>query len=122
MDDYISKPIDGNKLTEMVENLSGPAITQPVAAPLSDKIFDRDEALRRLQSDEELLSSLAKVFLNEHGDYLAEIHNAIQLGDFPTLERAAHTMKGSAATFGGARTAQVALELETTARRGDLTE
>ncbi len=49
-----------------------------------------------------------------------EIVNAIASGDSETAARAAHSLKGSVANFRATRAFDMALTLESTARRGDL--
>ncbi len=126
MDDFISKPINADELVELLEkyapSAAPPATGIPPGAAPQGKVFDRSEALRRIQGDEELLAHLARIFVKDHSQQVASIRHALQQSDFPGLERAAHTLKGSAATLGAERATQVALQLETSARTGDLGE
>ncbi len=128
MDDFISKPINADELVELVERYlpATPPPTiglPPVAAPGGNgKVFDRCEALRRMGGDEDLLADLAGVFLKDYSQQVANIRNAMQQSDCPGIERAAHTLKGSVAAFGAGRATQVVLQLETSARSGDLGE
>jgi HPt (histidine-containing phosphotransfer) domain-containing protein len=122
MDAYISKPIQADELTEMVERIAGSVSPQKTTASTSGGGLDRGEALARLQGDKELLADLAGVFLKDYPSQLADIRNAITRGDLAGLERAAHSLKGSVANFGARRSFDVAFELEKTARSGDLAE
>jgi two-component system, sensor histidine kinase and response regulator len=78
--------------------------------------------LDRLEGDRELLAELVKLFEEENPKHLAEARDAIAKGDAKTLERAAHTIKGSAGNFGAQATSEAAFELEQLARSGDLSQ
>jgi HPt (histidine-containing phosphotransfer) domain-containing protein len=50
------------------------------------------------------------------------LHAAAAAGDAERFQRAAHSLKGSIASFGKTEASQLALELEAIARRGDTKE
>jgi HPt (histidine-containing phosphotransfer) domain-containing protein len=77
-------------------------------------------ALQHAENRPEFLRELASVFLRECPQLLSEIREAVSLGDAVRLRRAAHTLKGSAAVFGGKRTSAAAHDLESLAKAGDL--
>jgi HPt (histidine-containing phosphotransfer) domain-containing protein len=56
------------------------------------------------------------MFLTELPGRLAEIRDCIATGDRNTLERVAHTLRGSVSSFAAQRAAQAALTLEIHAR------
>jgi HPt (histidine-containing phosphotransfer) domain-containing protein len=124
MDAYISKPIQGEELIEMVESVVqvGAVSPQKVMDSTPVPVFDRVEALNRLQGDQELLADSAKVFLKNSPGQLADICNAIERGDLAGLEHTAHSLKSSVGSFGARRTFNVVFELEKAARSGDLAE
>lgn len=124
MDAYISKPIQADELIAMVEgivpaNAVGGKKLLGVEKPA---VLDRMVALERLQGDSELLAELAEVFLKDHPRLLAELRNSLSEGDLIGLERAAHTIKGSAGNFAARRAVDAAIELERAARSGDFAE
>jgi HPt (histidine-containing phosphotransfer) domain-containing protein len=51
---------------------------------------------------------------------MAEIGSAMSRGDAPTVGETAHRLRGSSSTLGAAHVAQIAAELEASARAGDL--
>ncbi len=57
-------------------------------------------ALDRLGGDETLLRELACLFLENRDAMMADVQSALQVGDAAKLELAAHSLKGSVATFG----------------------
>lgn len=84
------------------------------------QLFDRDAALARVGDDEELLTELVKIFLEDYPNNLSAIDKAVASQDPPMLERAAHTLKGAVANFGADAVVREAFELERQGRSGDL--
>ncbi len=122
MDAYIAKPVQGDELIEMVERVSVTAFQEKVMPSASVPVFDRQEALGRFQGDDGLLAELAELFLKDSPRQVAEIRSAIQREDFPGIERAAHSLKGSVVNFAARHSVDAALKLEKSANRGDLAE
>ena len=83
-------------------------------------IYDRTDALHRLDGDEELLATVAQLFIDEHGNYCVGLENALAAGDAAALRREAHSAKSMLATFSYAAGQALAFELETKAATGDL--
>jgi len=83
--------------------------------------LDRAALLDRLEGDQELLLEIVELFLEDCPRRLAVGRQAVNAGDLVTLVRIAHSLKGSAANFGGADASSAALAVETAARAGDLT-
>ena len=97
--------------------------------PGADTIIDPAaiEMLRELGGDDEpdLLAELVGVFLTDAPERLRDMHTALAEGDFELLERAAHTLKSSAANLGAVLLCQHAKSLEAAARareEGELAE
>ena len=85
-------------------------------------IFDLDDALEKVGGDKEILEEILVVFSESYPDQLKELKNAINSGDAPIVERAAHTLKGSVGTFSAKKALETALRLETMGRDGKLQE
>jgi HPt (histidine-containing phosphotransfer) domain-containing protein len=125
MDGYVSKPIRPAALFAAIHELVGkePRAAEPAAAPVDGAaVLDEAGLLTLVGGDNGLLRELAGLFLEDSPLRLAEIESALEGSDRESLERAAHTLKGSAASLGGARTADVALRLEKLAQEGDFTQ
>jgi signal transduction histidine kinase/CheY-like chemotaxis protein/HPt (histidine-containing phosphotransfer) domain-containing protein len=122
MDAYLSKPIQAAQLTELVERMTSPGSREKVVASTAAAVFDRAEALNRLQGDEGLLEELVGLFLKDSPEQLANIRRSIEHRDFTGLERGAHSLKGSVANLGAHRAFDIAFELEKTARGGEVAE
>ncbi|PXY00056.1 hybrid sensor histidine kinase/response regulator [Halomonas sp. LBP4] len=129
MDDYVTKPFRAAELFRAVEEpAAGGTSHEPPAptdgAPSGDgeavPCLDREEALRRLEGNRELLDEMVELFLDECPRLMQEIEEAIARDDAATLRRAAHTLKGSAQVVGGQALGAAALQLEALARSGDL--
>ena len=75
-------------------------------------VYDRALALTRMGDDEDLMRTLAQLFVEKLPEYLSEIDHAARASDGPALERAAHTMKGLFDTFACDPGRHVAAELE----------
>ena len=85
-----------------------------------DAVLDQDAALARVGGDHELLVEIAELFLEEYPGLLTTLAAAISNHDAYTVERTAHSLKGSIANFGAEAVRQVAFALEQTGRAGDL--
>jgi CheY-like chemotaxis protein len=119
MDDYVTKPISAGVLSEVIERWwpkslsregeSGEhlaSIRSEAAAPLAeveppvlDPNVKRSAAVKR-------------VFMKHAPDQLASIANALRAGDVPSLQAAAHKLKGTCLAVGIPRMAQLCAELE----------
>jgi two-component system, sensor histidine kinase and response regulator len=82
--------------------------------------FDRAAALARVDGDPELLADLAKLFCDESPRMLLAIQEAIASKKPEALERAAHSLKGSVATFAAPGAVELALKLERIGRGNGL--
>lgn len=62
-------------------------------------IYDRNEALERLEGDAELFAEMAKMFIDDSETYCAALEDALKSGDPGAVRREAHTLKSLLATF-----------------------
>ena len=124
MDDYVSKPIQAEKLFDVIEGASSFSADlkthRPKGAEAGGKGFDLEAALKRVEGDEALLQEIADLFLESCPGLLAEIREAVTGGENHELARAAHTLKGMVGNFGAEGAVEVALRLETMGREGDM--
>lgn len=87
---------------------------------LAEHLFDRESALARVGDDEDLLSELVRIFLDDYPNSLREMQEALAQGNSKLLERAAHSLKGAVANFGAEDVVKEAFELERLGRSGNL--
>jgi HPt (histidine-containing phosphotransfer) domain-containing protein len=79
--------------------------------PISS-IFDYAGSLRRMGNDPALFREMALLLGEDAPQYLSAIRDAIDQGDYPSLKRAAHTLKGLVLNFGATRAIAAAVALE----------
>jgi len=135
MNDYITKPINIQKLTDTIEqHLSvpdrkivsqqkGTDTTPPRQSPNEpcNKLpYDKPLALDRVGGDEDLFSKLVAIFLAESPGALARVHEAVSSGDPKAIIEAAHALKGSMGILAANDAAAAAQAVETLGQSGDL--
>src|SRR3984957_13085376 len=117
MDDYLSKPIDRNKLEACLERLligKGSTLSmavraapiqkeEPIASPPAPTTprapVDWDELLESIDGDEGFARDLAHAFVATGTRELAAISTALGTGDAAALRSSAHTIKGASANL-----------------------
>jgi HPt (histidine-containing phosphotransfer) domain-containing protein len=87
---------------------------------LAEPVFDRAEAIARLDGNEELFAEMARMFLVEHAAYAAALKDALASRDAASLRREAHTAKSLLATFSCNAGRDLALRLELLAASGNI--
>jgi len=75
-------------------------------------VMDVSDALQRLGNDEELLREIVKIYLEDAPGIVERIHTAVSAADSNGLRRAAHSLKGLAATLSAHEVAGVTSRLE----------
>ena len=73
-------------------------------------------------NDLELLQDMASMFIRDVPKLMATLASSIEARDIDEVARAAHSVKGLAANFGGARCMQAALLIEQSAKERQLTD
>jgi two-component system, sensor histidine kinase and response regulator len=126
MDGYLSKPIRGKDLFDIIEaffatsseHSSHGKNTEPV-----EVAFDGEALLARLDGSKELCAELIDTFLQESPQTLSAVKVAVETHDAAAIARAAHALKGAVANFGANHQAfSAAGALELCGKSGDLTE
>lgn len=77
---------------------------------------DKETLLERTDSDSELLGELIEIFEEDAAGHITSIKDAITGGDYDTLEKSAHSLKGSSYNMSAQRLADLALTLEEAGR------
>jgi HPt (histidine-containing phosphotransfer) domain-containing protein len=90
------------------------------AARGNGQVVDWHEALHSVNGDRRLLRDIVEAFLDESPRLLATMRRAIEKQDGRTLQRAAHTLKGSTGYFGATHASEMALQLETMGKKSDM--
>jgi two-component system sensor histidine kinase/response regulator len=129
MDDYISKPIEPQKLFETIEKWTkSPDRKKAISGQdkpgkddlLKDIPVDIETALNRFDGDKEFFKEMLGEFLNYAPKQLEKLTEAIERDNAKVVEREAHSVKGAAGNLGANAFAQVALRLEMLGRKKDL--
>jgi two-component system sensor histidine kinase/response regulator len=121
MDDYLTKPIRTEELMAALDKVgmrkvASEARLDPAAVSRDAKFVDVAAALERLGGDRELFHELVEVFRTECPGVAGEMRRAIDDRDLKTLERSAHTLRGSSSNLGAVAVSEAAMELEKLAR------
>jgi len=125
MNDYLSKPIDQDKLYALLLKWIKPGgldvfrirekpvvNDDDVLLPCAVPGIDLADGLKRLGGNRKLYLSLLKDFANKYGMVSQEIEKVIQTGNFMAARNIAHTVKGTAGNLSVTGAQQAALELE----------
>jgi signal transduction histidine kinase/DNA-binding response OmpR family regulator len=130
MDGYVAKPVRPAALLAAIDTAvdKGPPMTRPAAQPPTDPegpsadgvVLDEAELTAVISGDALLLQELTGLYLQDSHRRLAEMKCAIESANLESLERAAHTFQGSAASLRGKRTADMANRVEQLAKEGNL--
>jgi two-component system sensor histidine kinase/response regulator len=108
MDAHLGKPIEPAQLIEALSRF----LTARAAAPAIDR-----KALRELTGgDAEFERELAETFVSSGDQCLAEIMAALQISDFDTVRKRAHSLKGASANIHALDLSQAASSLENAVR------
>ena len=95
-DDHLPKPVRADLLRGAIENRKSRVPDDPRNAPeepAAQGRFDREAALAMVGGNDELLSQVAGLFLDDCPRLLATIDEAIRQADPAALERSAHTLR-----------------------------
>ena len=120
MDDYISKPVEADKLFAAVENAIARSGMSNNNGHEPARVLDADSLMLNLDGDIALLQALADIFTTSAPTQLSELEGAISRHDADAIMRCAHTLKGSVATFQARAAVDAAAALERIGGSGDL--
>jgi CheY-like chemotaxis protein/HPt (histidine-containing phosphotransfer) domain-containing protein len=135
MDDYVSKPVKTEELGAVLERWisrdeeeekSGTTPTVQAAdtsaTPNGSVDYSMLKGLRELQEEGEpdILEELLEMFLEDTPSQLKTLKEATQKGDTQSIERIAHTLKGSCGNMGAVRMKTLCSELEEIGHSGNL--
>jgi len=123
MDDYVSKPVSWQALTEVLARWlpkkdDEPAMPNAGEAP--PVVFDRAAMLERLMSDKALAQVVMEGFLDDIPRQIEALRRHLDAGNVPGAERRAHTLEGAPANAGGEALRALAREMEKAGQAGDL--
>jgi signal transduction histidine kinase/DNA-binding response OmpR family regulator len=120
MDAYLSKPIQPDDLLAVLAARGSTTGESAREAPAL--VIDVEAVLARLDGDQDLFREVAQLFLTDSPGLMEEIARAIAQGDGERLHRAAHALKGAAATFDADAVSAAAATLEALAHSGSASD
>ncbi|MDI6688290.1 MAG: response regulator [Desulfobacterales bacterium] len=131
MDDYVPKPINAEKLFEVIAKLTSvpedkkkkmsiPSV-KTVEKPSND-VFDLSKALEAVLGNKELFQEIAGMLLENLQDSISKIKKTIADGNAESLEKTAHNLRSSAGSFGAKFACDAAYLLEKLGREGKIEE
>lgn len=123
MDAFMAKPVSFDALCDVIERVVDGRLAEarPAAAGERDvEVFDLARALAAVDGERELLLGMIAIFLRQTPRVMQNIDGALERGDAPALEIAAHKLKGSVAMFGAQAARGAAQRLEDLAGARDL--
>ncbi len=87
-------------------------------------LFDKQEMIRRIGDDADLLHALLQSAKKTMPEYIAEIASAVAAGNSEQAKQAAHAVKGAAANLSFCRLQEAAKEMESAAKEqtGDMAQ
>ncbi|OQY13334.1 MAG: hypothetical protein B6I31_01375 [Desulfobacteraceae bacterium 4572_19] len=131
MDDYISKPIDAEKLLTIIKkhiargvNFFGEQSKSKIEnfldkKPQSNNIFNKDYFFKLVGNNMVIAEKLTSFLINNYQSGVENIKNAIEKKDVKKLKTTAHFFKGQVVYF-SEKVAGIALNLEMMGRNGEL--
>ncbi|OEF95887.1 response regulator [Desulfuribacillus alkaliarsenatis] len=102
MDEYVSKPIDRNKLYETVEKF----------LPMKELPIDLNRMVKQMGADKELMKEVINIFLEDYPQDIESLKQAIEQNDAELLRSVAHGLKGELGNLGVTKGYELAYELE----------
>jgi two-component system, sensor histidine kinase and response regulator len=117
-DGYVPKPIVRGDLFGEIESVLT-TNGHPMRTVETGVIGTREQLLTFVDGYEPLLDELVDLFLHDAPRVMNSIRKALLARDADALYQGAHTLKGSAANFGGEKTTLACERLEVRAREAD---
>jgi signal transduction histidine kinase/DNA-binding response OmpR family regulator/HPt (histidine-containing phosphotransfer) domain-containing protein len=120
MDDYVSKPLQIDKLMRAIHGLGLAPSAVPPPPVKTSSIVNREELLAHLEGDERLFRRMVSLFMADAPKKMEEIRTAVESGNAGSLLKLSHALKGASANFCAEPAVSAASRLESMARRADL--
>jgi two-component system sensor histidine kinase/response regulator len=126
MDDYMSKPLQVNRLLQLIEFLvnKNKKQTAPLTIPSADKgqaelpVLDTERALPIFGNDLALYKELFGEFIRSLSEKLSQLREEFDSDDLKTLSLRAHNLKGLSANFGAMELSALASTLDMQSQDG----
>jgi CheY-like chemotaxis protein len=118
MDDYLSKPIQMDALSELLSRLTSRAPRPPAGSVREEAVWNRRDAMIRVDQDEELLRDMILMFYQDLPVKMRQIREAMDRGDWTPFIHATHGLKGAAGNISAVEVYECCQHLEQAGREG----
>lgn len=139
MNDYVTKPVKLEELDRVLEKFCGHLEIQQVESRLQDekslirkeeKHENHDKAFQQVEEeikkteeeqgvDDEFMKDLLNTFIESTKNSIANMRKAIFKGEFETIQREAHSIKGAARSLNFNDIGEIAYKIEMSAKEKD---
>ena len=122
MDDYVTKPIDPDKLAEALGRyIPGQAEAGETApeVPLPSSVVDVQEGMQRVRGNRQLYHKLLREFSSGNQEMVNTIEAALVAGDDRRARVLSHTLKGTAGNLSVPEVHRLSAQLDDALRGGD---
>jgi signal transduction histidine kinase/DNA-binding response OmpR family regulator len=125
MDDYLNKPVEPGELVEKISRWAQTSVPSPPppAPPWENKesvIFDRGGLAERLGYDEELLTEVLHIFIEDVPNRMASLEESLTMKDPQSIRFHAHGLRGACANIGALSLKEDAGQIELAGEKADL--
>jgi CheY-like chemotaxis protein len=133
MDDYLSKPVDPDRLFHILSKWMNSDIQPPPAeadnealpakrdaSDVEGEIFEMDRLAKAIGKNVTVMQKILIAFLNDVPARLGELEDGLSRQDAEQIRRTAHTLKGAAANIGAERLRHAAYAVEMLAGNAEL--
>jgi CheY-like chemotaxis protein len=115
MDEYVSKPIDSDKLFDAIESLTRK--TGKLKPEVDGSLTKTNkQLLSAFDGDWRFLNEVIDIFLSDYPRLMSDLRRASLEGDSDLLMRSAHSLKGMLKNFQADSAAEIAYEIEKTGK------
>ncbi len=125
MDDYVSKPIEPEELSEVIERHVGRSAVDAAEATAGERISGDEDSIPgdlppRFDGDRALLGRLVKLFSERVPLQIEALEDALEIRDAGAVQELGHTIKGGAALIGAEVLRDCAYGIEKAGKQRDL--
>jgi PAS domain S-box-containing protein len=103
MDDFISKPISGAAINQMLNKYCSKNIKSPpiVSKVISDEYFNQAHLLNICANDFDIIEEIIGIFKQDASQYVKDLKQFLEANNPEAFFRKLHTLKGNSANIGG---------------------
>ncbi len=121
--DYLTKPINPEKLIEKISSILGELNTVPITVPKREaKRLLHDAVISELPVDDPEFADIVTEFVDRFRSKLTEMHQAHTSEDWQTMAELAHWLAGAGGSAGFPILTDAARDLETKLHKNDLAD